>query len=111
MLELEGGKYYVGSATVPPDFVDGNRMLFRVKRTEWLRRHRPVRLLSLRPGVDVPEEEDRCTAQCMVHYGVDNVRGGSYASAELSPEDRARLLIEVRAAAADICYASAVRGP
>ena len=88
VLELEGGKYYVGSTGRT-----GRRKLQRWKEhtsprggSVWTRLHKPVRVLSER--TNIPRDfylgvESIVTAQLMRQHGVNNVRGAQFSSPEL----------------------------
>ena len=80
VLECEGGKYYVGSTQ------NFQRRLSEHKRgrgSKWTRRHKPVRVL--RRHKRIPTKfllgmESKVTAECMLEFGVNNVRGSYFCS-------------------------------
>lgn len=78
ILELENGKYYVGSTTNRK-----RRLQEHIKRkgSKWTKEHRPVRVLREYrriPSRYVLGMESRVTAECMLKFGVDNVRGSMF---------------------------------
>ena len=91
VLELEDGKYYVGSSDDPEkrflDHVSG-------QGAAWTREHWPIRILKIIEGASV-FEEDKVTKEYMAMYGIDNVRGGSYVLPTLPPEDKRSLKKEI----------------
>ena len=91
VLELEDGKYYVGSSDDPEkrflDHVSG-------QGAAWTREHWPIRILKIIEGASV-FEEDKVTKEYMAMYGIDNVRGGSYVLPTLPPEDKRCLKKEI----------------
>ena len=48
---------------------------------------------------DIVSAENDLVKECMLEYGIDNVRGGSYITIELSDEDRRALQDEIDTAA------------
>ncbi len=100
-LKLRGGRYYVGKTTP-------NRLETRLREhaegrgSVFTRVHAPVETLftkANRSGFD----EDAETLRLMDRYGVDNVRGGRFATAELSAATRQQIAHCIRAAK-DRCY-------
>ena len=91
VLELKGGKYYVGISDDPE-----RRFLYHVsgKGAAWTRMHQPIRILEIRSGSS-RFDEDKVTKEYMATYGIDNVRGGSYVHPTLRLEDRMALKREI----------------
>lgn len=91
VLELEGGKYYVGVSDDPQ-----RRFLYHCsgEGAAWTRMHPPTRILKIIP-VSSDFDEDKVTKECMALYGIDNVRGGSYVNPTLQAEDRKALKKEI----------------
>lgn len=80
VLELENGKYYVGSTTNRK-----RRIQEHIKRrgSKWTREHKPVRLLREYrriPSKYILGMESRITAELMLEFGVNNVRGSMFCS-------------------------------
>jgi hypothetical protein len=82
ILELENNKFYIGKTNNPN---------FRIKShfdsfgSEWTNIHKPLRLLELINNCD-DYDEDKYTRIYMDKFGVENVRGGSFVSLNLSDE-------------------------
>jgi predicted GIY-YIG superfamily endonuclease len=98
-LELEGGKYYVGTSANVPKRVEEHR---EGAGSAWTKLHAVVRLLETRRCA-TPWDEDAVTKAYMRQYGLDAVRGGSYSQPVLPPEVRAVLDRELRGAT-DACF-------
>jgi Zinc knuckle/GIY-YIG catalytic domain len=79
VLECDHDKYYVGSTA-------NRRQRFREHRSsrggsKWTRQHRPIRVL--REYRRIPQAyylgmEARVTAECMLEFGINNVRGAMF---------------------------------
>lgn len=79
ILKLQQSKYYVGKTTNPSFRIDSH---FNANGSAWTKKYAPIKLLELLPDKD-DYDEDKYTKIYMDKYGVDNVRGGSYASVKL----------------------------
>jgi len=94
VLELEGGKYYVGQThNLQRRFqqhVDGEGSV-------WTRKYAPLAIESS-VALDGPLHEDRVTKELMYKHGIDNVRGGSYCRIDLDDAQRQALTTELRSA-------------
>lgn len=99
ILELENGKYYVGRSTCSK-----SRILqhFNNNGSEWTKLHKPIRIISQIKTND-PFDEEKHTLLTMDKYGIDNVRGGSYCTIELSKNDKKKALQTI-ASVMDRCY-------
>jgi len=83
VLQLEGGKYYVGrTKNVEKRYRDH----LAGKGSAYTKKYTPISILKVIEKVD-PFEEDKITLEYMYRYGIDNVRGGSYAMVNLSEVD------------------------
>lgn len=83
VLQLEGGKYYVGrTKNVEKRYRDH----LSGKGSAYTKKYAPISILKVIEMVD-PFEEDKITLEYMYRYGIDNVRGGSYAMVNLSQVD------------------------
>lgn len=83
VLELEGGRYYVGKST------DVKRRAIEHlvgEGSSWTQRYKPVGLVEVVPFE--LHKEDQLTLCYMQSKGIDNVRGGVYTKMELSKADR-----------------------
>jgi hypothetical protein len=98
ILELEGGKYYVGKS----DFAEGRiQAHWNGKGSSWTRLHRPIKVYGTYPTTDA-FDEDTHTYRMMDMFGEDNVRGGSYCAVVLSHADRKNIRAKI-ASANDAC--------
>lgn len=95
ILRLQGGHYYIGKTD--------NNVMQRYKQhldgkgSIWTKTYRPVsveRTIKSQTSFD----EDNYTKEYMKKYGVDKVRGGSYANLILTDEQEATLKREFRGA-------------
>lgn len=80
VLELENGKFYVGKTTNPEYRLESH---FQNNGSEWTKLHKPVRVLEIIKNCD-DYDEDKYTRIYMDKYGIDNVRGGSFVTVQLS---------------------------
>ncbi len=99
ILQLEKGKYYVGSTI---------NLLERLHQhkggigSSWTSKYRLVELEEIYYHKD-RFDEDAYTKRYMERYGIDNVRGGSYVMMELS-EQQKELLERELATASNLCF-------
>lgn len=92
ILKCAGGKYYVGKT----DNVDArlaNHM--SGKGSAWTAKYAPIEVMETRP-ITSPYDETNVTKELMKKYGIQNVRGGAYASLELSDEQEDLIRHELR---------------
>jgi cellular nucleic acid-binding protein len=94
ILKLQHGKYYVGKSVDP---IKRYQEHLAGAGSSWTRLHNPVSLLETRPERS-PLDEDTVTKEYMFKYGIDNVRGGSYVTTELSAAQHTALQTEFRSA-------------
>jgi len=94
IIRLQGGYYYIGKS---------DNVMLRYKQhldgkgSIWTKMYRPVsveRIIESQTSFD----EDNYTKEYMKKYGVDKVRGGSYANMILTDEQEATLKREFRGA-------------
>lgn len=91
ILELEGHKYYVGKSSNAVERFEQHR---RGTGSEWTKKHKPVKLLEIRPMTS-EHDENNITKDLMKKYGINNVRGGSYCQVNLTDISKKALEIEV----------------
>lgn len=98
ILKLEDSKYYIGkSENVERRFQDhmnGNGSV-------WTRKYKPIEMERVIRSAS-SFDEDKFTKEYMSTYGIDNVRGGSYTTIELSDEQKEFLTREIWGAK-DLC--------
>ena len=94
VLELQGGKYYVGQTKNLQkrfqEHLDGVGSV-------WTRKHAPLAIASS-VALDGALHEDRVTKELMLEHGIDNVRGGSYCRIDLDDGQYNALTTELRSA-------------
>jgi predicted GIY-YIG superfamily endonuclease len=99
VLELAGGKYYVGKTVDVIKRFDQHKS---GNGSAWTKKYAPVRLMETRP-ITSPHDENNVTKDLMKKYGVDKVRGGAYTAVDLPEEQEDAIRHELRAAH-DTCY-------
>jgi predicted GIY-YIG superfamily endonuclease len=92
VLQLSGGKYYVGTTRDIKRRVEEHA---RGDGSEWTRQHKLVKVIETRRLKD-EHDENNTTKDLMKKYGVDNVRGGSYSQVQLPSAYRKALEAELR---------------
>lgn len=98
VLRLEGGRFYVGKSD------DVNKRCqehMTGKGSAWTKKYSPISLIETRKNVS-HFEEDKAVKEYMNTYGVQNVRGGSYVSMDLTESQKESLTKELRGAT-DAC--------
>ena len=105
VLQLENGKYYVGKTADVKRRVEQHE---NGRGSSWTREYTPIRIKETRP-LTGQFDENNLTKEYMKNYGVDNVRGGSYTSVTLTPEQKVVLNQELNAAK-DTCYTCGQKG-
>ena len=84
ILKLKYNKFYIGK-TDNPEFRLKNH--FNKEGSLWTKKYDPIKLYQLIPDCD-DFDEDKWTLKYMEKYGIDNVRGGSFCSIQLSKENK-----------------------
>jgi hypothetical protein len=105
IIECEGNRYYVGRT-----HHEEHRILqhFENNGSEWTKKYKPIKIVSKFISNDNFDEE-KYTLQYMEKYGIDNVRGGSYCSVELSAADKTKAQQTIRSIM-DKCYKCGLTG-
>jgi predicted GIY-YIG superfamily endonuclease len=91
VLKLERGKWYVGKAA---DVESRYQQHCSGKGSAWTKKYAPVELVETIRDVS-PFEEDKKTKELMAKHGIANVRGGTYVTEELTPEQSLSLKQEI----------------
>lgn len=81
ILKLEEGKYYIGKTN---SLADRYRQHNEGTGSKWTAKYKPINIIDTHPGDGY--DEDMYTKRYMSLYGIDNVRGGSYCTIDLSQE-------------------------
>jgi len=99
VLELVGGKYYVGKTNSPGFRIDQH---FQSGGSVWTRKYSPVRVLELIDDCD-DYDEDKYTRIYMDKYGIENVRGGSFCE-DVLDEATVKMLEKMSNSAKNKCF-------
>lgn len=91
ILKLEQDKYYVGK-TNNPDIRIKNH--FNLNGAEWTKKYQPINVYKIIPNCD-DYDENKYTKIYMEKYGIDNVRGGSYCTINISNDIKKIILQEL----------------
>ena len=94
VLELRGGRYYIGKSDDPKA-----RLTQHLSGTgsAWTRKYKPIKIVKTIKNAS-PFAEDQVTKEYMSKYGIEKVRGGSYANIELDDFQVQMLETEIRGA-------------
>ena len=99
VLQCSGGKYYIGKTN---DVMRRFEEHKSGKGSAWTNKYKPLKMLECR-AITSDHDENNVTKDYMKKYGVENVRGGTYAQVTLADEVINVLQMEFRGNA-DICY-------
>ena len=83
-LKLEENKYYVGRSYNVPRRLNEH---YDGKGSEWTKKYNPIKLYEVFEDC-TKFDEDKYTVMYMSIFGIENVRGGSFCSIELSGADK-----------------------
>ena len=98
LMELEHGKYFVGASKDPLKTLEEHRE--GVAGMAWTQIHHPVRLKEI-VAVARPRELDDYVRRCMLEWGVEHVRGGSWCDVRLRDKDRREISEGMREAVSE----------
>ena len=94
ILKLQNGKYYVGKSDNPmiryQEHLNGNG-------SAWTNKYKPITVEKIIENAS-NFDEDKYTKEYMANFGIDNVRGGTYVSINLSTTQKETLQTEIWAA-------------
>jgi len=99
VLQCEKGKYYVGKTT---DVMRRYEEHQSGKGSVWTNKYKPTRLVECKLMV-TPHDENNLTKDLMKKYGIEHVRGGSYAQVTL-PDEVVSVLQREMQGTVDVCY-------
>jgi hypothetical protein len=105
ILQLINNKYYIGKTNNPQ-----KRLLnhFQRQGSAWTKKYKPIRIEKVINNAD-DFDEDKWTIKYMKLYGIENVRGGSFCSIQLS-ESNKQTLQQMITGSGDCCYKCGQRG-
>ncbi len=95
VLLLKGGRYYIGKSN---NVITRYKQHLKGEGSAWTRKYKPVSIEHVINNVSA-FDEDKITKEYMSKYGIDKVRGGSYADVVLSD-------FQVNALTMEICTAN-----
>ena len=98
-MELEHKKYYIGKSKSPDIRLQDH---FNSTGSSWTTKYKPVKVLKVHHNCD-SFDEDKYTLIYMEKYGIDNVRGGSFCSINLSQTD-VKTIQKMIMGSTDKCY-------
>ena len=90
VLELKGGKYYVGKTNHTFQRFEQHKSGTGAK---WTQKHGVVDLFAFHKNM-YDRDENKITIQMMRQYGVKNVRGGSWTKVNMTEREIQKLEIE-----------------
>lgn len=99
VLQLKDGKWYIGKTESSKFRIDTH---FDSKGSGFTKKYPPEEIYQIIPECD-KYDEDKYVKKYMDKYGIDNVRGGSYSSLELT-EDEIKLIQKELWGANDLCF-------
>jgi len=105
VLQLEDNKWYVGKTT---DIKSRFTQHQNGKGSAWTKSYKPVKIVENRRLKD-QYDETNTTKDYMKKYGIDNVRGGSYAQVVL-PDDVEKVLKQELRGDSDTCFKCNLKG-
>jgi predicted GIY-YIG superfamily endonuclease len=99
VLELKNNKFYIGRTNNLE-----RRLLEHTTNptSEWIKKHKPIKMFESFE-MKTQFDEDNLTKTYMKKYGIDNCRGGTYTTYELSSEVK-NLLIKEFNHTIDACF-------
>ena len=99
VLQCESGKYYIGKTT---DVMRRFEEHKSGKGSAWTNKYKPVKMLEVKV-MSSSHDENNITKDYMKKFGIEHVRGGSYAQVTL-PDDCVSVLQREFGGTVDTCY-------
>ena len=99
ILCLTNNKYYIGKTNNPQKRILNH---FQHQGSAWTKKYQPISIEKVINNAD-NFDEDKWTIKYMQIYGIDNVRGGSFCSIQLS-ESNKQTLQQMITGSSDCCY-------
>jgi GIY-YIG catalytic domain/Zinc knuckle len=99
IIKLEHEKYYVGKTKELIKRLDEH---FNNEGSEWTKIHKPIDIVEQHDNCD-NFDEDKFTLKMMAQYGIDNVRGGSFVTINLTLEQK-NMITKMLRGSEDKCF-------
>ena len=99
ILCLTNNKYYIGKTSNPQKRILNH---FQQQGSVWTKKYKPISVEKVINNAD-DFDEDKWTIIYMKIYGIDNVRGGSFCSIQLSKSNK-QTLQRMITGSSDCCY-------
>ena len=106
VLSCSDNKYYVGKTKNLDARIKSH--FYSYPDVVWLKLYKPVKLLQVYAD-QTSFDEDKFTIQYMSEYGIDNVRGGSFTTVNLSKEEK-NVIEKMIIGSTDCCYKCKKKG-
>lgn len=90
VLYLETDKYYIGSSINPKTRIEQH---FKNDGTKWTKLYKPLEIIKIVEGDELVEETT--TLEYMYKYGIDNVRGGSFTTLNISDLEKSYIFKQI----------------
>jgi len=98
-IQCENNKWYIGKSSNCSrrfnEHMSGNGSF-------WTKKYKPINIIVLKESTGM-FDEDNTVLEYMIKYGIDNVRGGSFTTMELSDSQREQLTKQI-ATATNACF-------
>jgi len=98
-IQCENNKWYIGKSSNCSrrfnEHMSGNGSF-------WTKKYKPINIIVLKESTGM-FDEDNTVLEYMINYGIDNVRGGSFTTMELSDSQREQLTKQI-ATATNACF-------
>lgn len=98
VLKLYNNKYYVGKTDNPDTRIENH---YKNNGSLWTKKYKPIKIIEIFEGDKY--DEDKYVLKYMDKYGINNVRGGSYSSINLS-ESQNKHLQHINKSQNDKCF-------
>lgn len=99
VLLCSENKYYIGKSN---DIQERIKSHMNGTGSEWTKKYKPIRPIQIIKNAS-PFDEDKYTIMYMCKYGIDNVRGGTFSSLQLSTEEK-NLLLKMMRTSSNQCF-------
>jgi hypothetical protein len=90
ILYLETNKYYIGSSSNPKTRIEQH---ITNNGTKWTKLYKPLKVINIIDGDELVEE--MTTLEYMYMYGINNVRGGSFTTLNISDLEKSYIFKQI----------------